>query len=660
MIMRRILHFASILFLVLGVATAQNVGVNKPTPQVPLHVAGAIALDSTQSLAAANAITITRQVSTVLITPTAGVQTNAITYSPATIPSGQLLYIYNNDGDAATFAGQSIAAGTMGSFIYLNSGWRPIGGGSSGWSLTGNSIAGTEVLGTLTAQPLKIVTGTGGPNERARVAATGEVLVNSTTIPSKLAVPQTFSANNRLTVTGAADDVAIFGTSSGNGSAGVYGENTNAATVAYGTVGVVQSSANNSAGVLGNATATSGTTRGVQGSAASTTDNAAGIMGFASGASGRTKAVWGQNSSTTDDAVGVYGTTIGATGATKGVWGQTTSDNANAAGVYGAAPNGTASGVWGISGSSVAGAKGVKGEATSTTAQVSGVYGTTGSRLGAGVVGSNSNTSLTDATASQAIGLQGQTTARGHYAVGVTGYAGGGGARNTYGVIGETNSTNTASGLASGVMGTSATGGWGVISLGDMGSSGLKPFIIDHPLDPANKMLKHFCIEAPEPFNIYNGNIVTDANGEAVVALPNYFEALNINPKYQLTVIGSFSQAIVKEEIRDNKFVVATNQPNVKVSWQVTATRNDAYVRWKSDKLIIEVEKSEDLKGRYFWPQAFGQPDSLRIGPSLNLFQDAGSETPQQVGEVDYATPGPVRTPTPAPTQGSQLELLKR
>ena len=47
--------------------------------------------------------------------------------------------------------------------------------------------------------------------------------------------------------------------------------------------------------------------------------------------------------------------------------------------------------------------------------------------------------------------------------------------------------------------------------------------------------------------NIYNGNITTDANGEATVALPAYFAVLNKDFRYQLTVIGQFAQAIVAE-----------------------------------------------------------------------------------------------------------------
>jgi glutamine amidotransferase PdxT len=77
--------------------------------------------------------------------------------------------------------------------------------------------------------------------------------------------------------------------------------------------------------------------------------------------------------------------------------------------------------------------------------------------------------------------------------------------------------------------------------------------------------------------NIYDGTVVTDANGDATVNLPAYMEALNDGFRYQLTVIGTFAQAIVATEIKDNRFTIKTSAANVKVSWMVTGIRRDAY-----------------------------------------------------------------------------------
>jgi len=117
-------------------------------------------------------------------------------------------------------------------------------------------------------------------------------------------------------------------------------------------------------------------------------------------------------------------------------------------------------------------------------------------------------------------------------------------------------------------------------------------FRINHPLDPENKFLFHSFIESPDMMNIYNGNIVTDSNGVATVILPGYFEALNIDYRYQLTCIGSFAQAIVLEEVKNNKFTIQTDKPNIKVSWQVTGVRNDEWAR--NNRLITEVNKAEN------------------------------------------------------------------
>jgi hypothetical protein len=68
-----------------------------------------------------------------------------------------------------------------------------------------------------------------------------------------------------------------------------------------------------------------------------------------------------------------------------------------------------------------------------------------------------------------------------------------------------------------------------------------------------------------------NGNVTTDANGYATVQLPAGYEASNTSFRYQLTIVGTdFAQAVIYQEITGNQFVIKTNMPNVKVSWQVS------------------------------------------------------------------------------------------
>jgi hypothetical protein len=136
-------------------------------------------------------------------------------------------------------------------------------------------------------------------------------------------------------------------------------------------------------------------------------------------------------------------------------------------------------------------------------------------------------------------------------------------------------------------------------------------FRIDHPLDPANKFLQHSFVESPDMKNIYDGVVTTDLSGDATVALPEWFEALNRDFRYQLTTIGQFSQAIISREISSNSFAIKTDKPLVKVSWQVTGIRHDAYA--EKNPIQVETMKSAEDRGRYIAPGALGLSSDLTL-----------------------------------------------
>lgn len=140
---------------------------------------------------------------------------------------------------------------------------------------------------------------------------------------------------------------------------------------------------------------------------------------------------------------------------------------------------------------------------------------------------------------------------------------------------------------------------------------GTKMFTMDHPLDPANKILVHAAAESNEVINFYSGNITTDANGKATVQLPDYFEAINKDFRYQLTVLGTFAQAIISKEVSNNKFEIATSVPNVKVSWEVKGVRNDAHMR--QHPFVAEQNKVPAQVGKYWDPAAHNQPASKGV-----------------------------------------------
>jgi len=166
---------------------------------------------------------------------------------------------------------------------------------------------------------------------------------------------------------------------------------------------------------------------------------------------------------------------------------------------------------------------------------------------------------------------------------------------------------------------------------------GVKAFTMDHPLDPANKLLRHAAAESNEVINFYSGNVTTDASGKAVVTLPDYYEALNKDSRYQLTVIGSFAQAIISKEVNNNKFEIATSTPNVKVSWEVKGVRNDA--RMKQHPFVAEEIKTGAQKGKYWDPASHNQPESMSVSYDKSIESSLNS-TPKETNKVASATSG--------------------
>jgi hypothetical protein len=140
-------------------------------------------------------------------------------------------------------------------------------------------------------------------------------------------------------------------------------------------------------------------------------------------------------------------------------------------------------------------------------------------------------------------------------------------------------------------------------------------FEIDDPVDPANKYLYHSFVESPDMMNIYNGNVTTDRAGNAVVTMPEWFESLNRDFRYQLTVIGQFAQAIVASKMNNSSFAIKTDKPNVEVSWTVTGIRQDAWAN--AHRIPVEVDKPEADRGHYMHPELFNHAGEPSI-PSLH------------------------------------------
>jgi hypothetical protein len=217
----------------------------------------------------------------------------------------------------------------------------------------------------------------------------------------------------------------------------------------------------------------------------------------------------------------------------------------------------------------------------------------------------------------------------------------------TYGVWGESNSTTgrgvvgfatASSGTTFGVVGsTSSASGYGVYSLGRAGvqgdlsvsgtlSKGGGSFKIDHPLDPANRYLLHSFVESPDMLNIYSGLVTTDQHGAATVELPAWLGALNADFRYQLTTIGSPARAWVSAKVKDNRFSITTDEPNVEVSWQLTGIRQDAWA--KANRIPVELDKPADERGLYLHPEVHGQPPAKGIDARHRVESDVPNDAP--------------------------------
>lgn len=120
-----------------------------------------------------------------------------------------------------------------------------------------------------------------------------------------------------------------------------------------------------------------------------------------------------------------------------------------------------------------------------------------------------------------------------------------------------------------------------------------KAFTIDHPVDPVNKVLRHFCMEGPQVWNVYAGNAKL-RNGRAFVYLPDYYTKLNKvgSEVYQLTAVGDFANLYVAEKVNDNLFLIKGDK-DVEVSWNIKVLRGDKACKEDLEKRPIEQAKQD-------------------------------------------------------------------
>jgi hypothetical protein len=334
----------------------------------------------------------------------------------------------------------------------------------------------------------------------------------------------------------------------------------------------------------------------------------------------------------------VYGLAGAGSGVNAGVFGQ--SESTDGYGVYGTGPNAGVRGAslnTGVYGSGNLGVLGI-GDGTGISGQGDD-YGVRGASVNIGIRGEgNSQGVVGTASSALGVGVSGEGPWQGVLCMGTgTESSGVTGLGNRYGVAGNS--------PLYGIYGTTSLGSSGYagyfngrVNVTGVLTKGGGAFEIDHPLDPAGRILRHSFVESPDMMNVYNGNTTTDAQGYATVTLPDYFEALNRDARYQLTCIGQFAQAIVAERVQGNRFVIQTDKPNVEVSWQVTGIRQDGWAN--ANRIDVEEDKPAGKRGRYLHPAAFGL--SREQGIDYDAAQEAQME---QARAAQEAAPPPPAVP---------------
>lgn len=489
---------------------------------------------------------------------------------------------------------------------------------------------------------------------------------------------------------GSGPTTGVFGYASSPGARGVYGTVESTSGTSYGVLG--EAATSNVYGVAGRNLDATGAGVGVYGY--STAGFGYGVRGEAVGALG--KGVWGSGpetgvygtasgsggrglfgvanganaygiygSSTSSSGTGVYGNGVlyGGRFATSGsgsdryaVLAEATATGARA--VHAVASGSAAVALYAESSDQVSstGAGGhfvcrgggiaVIGESSNTgTAGNHGGYFTTAGSNASGVVGVNT-TALSDApgvlgehreTENWGVGVRGNGNYRG-----VVGYAYGATESGTRsGVYGRVEG-GTAPGSNYGVYGSASGSGTnyagyfaGNTHVTGTLSKAAGSFKIDHPLDPANKYLMHSFVESPDMMNVYNGNVHLDGQGEAEVELPEWFESLNREFRYQLTCIGGFAPVYVAGKVQGNRFRISGGTPGLEVSWQVTGIRQDAFAN--AHRIPVEMVKPADERGTYLHAIELGQPaesqvDVARERPDL---QPESSRLPEPSGDAE-------------------------
>ena len=141
-------------------------------------------------------------------------------------------------------------------------------------------------------------------------------------------------------------------------------------------------------------------------------------------------------------------------------------------------------------------------------------------------------------------------------------------------------------------------------------SKGAGSFLIDHPLDPENKTLRHNFVESPENLCLYRGTVTIGKNGDAIVTMPDYFKALTMENEATVTLTTIGRPFAVGYEWNENftEFTVYGDSGR-KVSYIVLADRDDPVMQQLYKPVEEEKGNGNFEKGLLLYPEAYGYPE---------------------------------------------------
>ncbi len=274
----------------------------------------------------------------------------------------------------------------------------------------------------------------------------------------------------------------------------------------------------------------------------------------------------------------------------------------------------------------------VRGRAGNHNLMNVGVFGDVGTSAGTnnyGVYGDATSTATAygvygkahDCTTGYGVYGEGMYGVYGYYNSSHYGYLG----SNQYGVYGRATSANG----DAGVYGYNGSGAWGALGYytgstvyagyfsGNVNitgsiSKGSGSFLIDHPLDPLNKTLRHNFVESPGNLCIYPGKIKLDASGKAEVKMPDYYIALVKEEEAiaQITPVGKpFLTGC--EWSKDFTTLIIYGEPDREIYYSVIADRDDPVIHQLYKPVEEEKGNGNFTKGKLLYPKAYGYPKEM-------------------------------------------------